>query len=235
MPVQHVAAVVYPWRRDAQETSAVQLLRWTLHLTSWAVLLVVLWQVNRWGGREQVERAPRGRFCTAPGCLCSRWPSIRSGGWGSACGPRWPVCRRFASGPESPRPGRKPGASSPRAASMCAPPRRSSFSARRTADLHAVARRPPGRQPGRRARRTPFQDRRMARPSSSLINADAAPEIVELNHNAIALSICADATSARNATSAAIRSRGSSSSRRSAASQSASRRSGLWRPRAGTT
>jgi hypothetical protein len=58
MPVRQVVAVVYPWRHDTQETTAVRLLRWSLHLAFWSVLVVLLWQLNRWSGLERLLRSP---------------------------------------------------------------------------------------------------------------------------------------------------------------------------------
>jgi hypothetical protein len=58
MPVRQVAALVYPWRRETQETVAAQMLRWSLHLAFWGVLLVVLWQLNRWSGLDRLLRSP---------------------------------------------------------------------------------------------------------------------------------------------------------------------------------
>src|ERR1022692_3810931 len=54
--LRQLAAIVYPWRGDANETAP--LLRWCLHLLLWTGLLAGLWYLNRWGSVEQALRSP---------------------------------------------------------------------------------------------------------------------------------------------------------------------------------
>jgi hypothetical protein len=58
IPVRRVADILFPWRGGNRETSAAMLVRWLLHLTFWSMLLVALWQINRWSGLDRLLRSP---------------------------------------------------------------------------------------------------------------------------------------------------------------------------------
>lgn len=53
--MHYLATIVYPWRRETVESTA--LVRWCLHLALWTCLIAALWQINRAGGVERVLRS----------------------------------------------------------------------------------------------------------------------------------------------------------------------------------
>jgi hypothetical protein len=56
MPIQQLVDIVYPRRPGGRA------LRWGLHLAFWSLLIVILWQVNHWGGLERMLRSPWPRL-----------------------------------------------------------------------------------------------------------------------------------------------------------------------------
>ncbi len=56
--VRHFTDVVFPWRGGMPTLWSGPLLRWMLHVAFWSLLLVVLWQLNRWSGLDRLLRSP---------------------------------------------------------------------------------------------------------------------------------------------------------------------------------